>query len=136
MTLNKDTFSFIRFINILQAKELNKGQIKYHTYYMRQTCKYKVSLSGGYSPLFDLKQNKSSVRLLTYDKPRGVKKHDSLKSFNTCSSTVCQCRALQVSRCQAPLKPASVLGSHTGRCLYEGRLYPRKQQNGITRINH
>ena len=46
MTLNKDTFAFIRFINILQAKELNKGQIKYHMYYMRQTFKYKWSVLG------------------------------------------------------------------------------------------
>lgn len=29
----KDTVSFIMFNNILQAKELNKGQIKYHTFY-------------------------------------------------------------------------------------------------------
>lgn len=33
MTLNKDTVSFIKFINILQATEPNKGQIKYHTYH-------------------------------------------------------------------------------------------------------
>lgn len=55
-TLNKDTCSFIRFINILQAKELNKGQIKYHTFYMRQTFKYKVSVSWGYPRSLDLKQ--------------------------------------------------------------------------------
>lgn len=34
VTLNKETFSFIMFINILQAKELNKGKIKYHMYLM------------------------------------------------------------------------------------------------------
>jgi len=53
VTLNKDTLSFIRFINILQAKERNKGQIKYHTYYMRQTCKYKGSVSWGCPPSLD-----------------------------------------------------------------------------------
>lgn len=46
VTLDKDTVSFIRFIIILQAKELNKGRIKYHMYCMRQTFKYK---SWGFS---------------------------------------------------------------------------------------
>lgn len=86
MTLIKDTFSFIRFINILQATELNKGQIKYSTYYMRQTFKYNVSVSGGYQSLLDLKQtNRIFVRLTSYYKHSGWKKRTDWRSLTPTS---------------------------------------------------
>lgn len=79
VTLSKDTFSFIRFINILQATELNKGQIKYHRYFMRQRFRYKVSVSREYPLLSDLKQtNRISVTFSFHGKPGGWKTNTRL----------------------------------------------------------
>lgn len=126
------------FINILQVKELNKGKIKYHIYFMRQTFRYKVSVSGEYPLSFCLKpQTKPLLDVYLMTNLQGKINTWLINGkLYTHWSRLCQCQVLLVWRCQAHLVLALVPGSHTGRCLYESLLCPAEKTNSKIQINH